>query len=879
MANGLRVLLRAIMESTPAGDKLVGFTLGMESFGKGPGKIKKGEKKPAVVTLLGAFLKNARDEKSTLKFEPFATLSGTLELAGASNQPRFTLGSTKDFTYLKPEPKTPTFRRIQAKFDAQVFTDAPPLVPPGPVDPKKLPPDPPALYSLRLPEEPAKHRFLVVAAELEIDGAKESDTTQNDMLDVPLPPIRLKITKHDAHFAPSKEKLTIRYLVGGLEGATVHLEVSSKHYKDGPIYTRKLEPKELHSGTQTIEWDGKCNAEKGDLQDKFLNPLFGPYEIKIADKAHHETKVALNVLYHSLELTQGPWTADRKAPPQSSKKEWVQYRLNELGYFGGPVGHDFDDYLKKAVIRYKANDTGMHELIHSNYNDSLSAPLIAALSTGKNKRTFIEGDAIKDPKKSSKLFVEALTYERTSKTADEFGTAKAPKEKARLNRPLVPIEIKVFLKGKTNKKVDAPLAVGTVRINVVHKDEHENLTKQFSSTAGKPSQTKKYIEKALKVNGGRAANSGDNAHKDFAGIRDAAATDFETPFHLGKSYEPFELKKDAGQKVCFLQAHADEAKNKDWLGKGGFYFRPSYIAGDTYKLRAEIDFTGLPNQTDLEKAHKVTTPKKRIQRETGTIQIWRTAKVAVQLNWPARKNSNQWAQVREEFDKAYVDLDVSKIAASPITAFLSNADYQKVVTKHTSHKAKDVTLDPSALVGVALPAQGNMNAINYESAIDTFVNANYWDKIYQELSLVLSENIRKKHPVGFIIADFLTHVPVNIQKAPPANTTVVKANHVAWTFSIGLPDSIVFADQKDPDKVYYVVSHEMGHNFWLQHWENSGGVAADHDTKDHNCSMSYSTSPPPAHQAPGIYTPHFCGQCNLKLRGWDIDHASMPGSS
>ena len=92
---------------------------------------------------------------------------------------------------------------------------------------------------------------------------------------------------------------------------------------------------------------------------------------------------------------------------------------------------------------------------------------------------------------------------------------------------------------------------------------------------------------------------------------------------------------------------------------------------------------------------------------------------------------------------------------------------------------------------------------------------------------------------------------------------------------------MIFVDQKDPDKVYYVVAHEMGHNLWLKHWEHAGGsVAADHDSADQNCIMSYSSSScPDAHHRPGTYTPHFCGKCNLKLRGWNIDAAGIPANS
>jgi hypothetical protein len=226
---------------------------------------------------------------------------------------------------------------------------------------------------------------------------------------------------------------------------------------------------------------------------------------------------------------------------------------------------------------------------------------------------------------------------------------------------------------------------------------------------------------------------------------------------------------------------------------------------------------------------------------------------------------------------------VSSIDTKAISSVLSLAEYKTIVTSATAHPAASVTLDPNAMVGVPLPAQGVLNAGAYKTALKTFTSDNFINPIYKALRRQISTNLRKTHPVGFVVVEFLAHLPVNIKTAPPGNVTVTppNTNFVTWAFSIGLPDSTILADQKDPDHVYYVVAHEMGHNFWLKHWEHAGGsMATDHDTNDHNCLMSYSSGSciHPNHR-PGIYSPHFCGQCNLKLRGWDIDNAAIPASS
>jgi len=880
MADGVRALLRPVVRKWPKGQAVSGVTFGLEILGKGPGDLAKGEKKPAKLVLHGAFLAKARDEsKEKPKFAPFATLTGTIQLK--ASKPVFTLDPKGKFEYAKPEPASGRFRRIRVAYEGPAFEGAPPAPAPAP---DQQPAEPHPLTILRLPEEPKGMHFLVVGAALEIGGAKSSDIEQNDKLDVPLPAIELRIVKVDHHFAPSVESLAVTYKIGGLLGSRATLEVTSKNYAAGPIFKRELTEAELQDGLKVLEWNGKCNPASGDLKDRFLNPLFGPYELKISDGAKHEAKSEFRVLYHSLALKQGEWTPDGKEPPQATKKkEWAQYKLNDLGYYGGPVGHDFDDYLKKAVIRYKANHPKLHQLLHANYNDTITADMETALAAGDARRTYLKGTAFGSPTGSSQIFVEALTYEEKAGGASEFTEAKAPLEKQRLNRPLLPIVADILLLGKKGKGLAAPLGVGAVRVNWKFTDVQENLALQFTAAPGRPSRTRAYVELGLKLQGGRVGTVGDNCYKDFGGIRDAAASDFETPFLLGTSYEPFEAKKDGGQKVCFTKTHDDPATFPNRRGRTGIYLRPSNIAGDAYKLRAEIDFTGLPNAADLEKLHHAETAANRIHGETGTFQIWRRAKVALSLTWPARKNAHQWDEIRAEFAKAYVDLDVSTIDTQPIATYLSDAEYKTIVANNTVHAKPAVTLNADYLVGVALPAQGALNAAAYTTAIKTFTNANYLNLVYDDLRRQLSQNVRKKYPTGFVVMEFLTHKPIDIQTAPPANTTVTPANHnvVFWAFSIGLADSTIFADQKDPDHVYYVVSHEMGHNFWLKHWEHAGGsTPADHDTNDHNCSMSYSSNTcAHPHHKEGVYSPHFCGQCNLKLRGWDIDQAAIPANS
>jgi len=690
-------------------------------------------------------------------------------------------------------------------------------------------------------------------------------------------PKRLDIVKADDHFAPGHETLEITLQIEGLSSSTVTMEITSPHYSSNPIFKQELTADEKSDGSHTIVWDGKANCAAGDLKDTWIHPLYSPYNVRIYDSGKHSDQATFKVLYHSITLRQGPWTPDEAEPLKSDEKAWVQYKLNELGFYGGPVGKDTDNYLNRAIIRYKANHKSMHQIDYSKYNADITNELKSALAKGDNKHVYIDGDAFADPAKESRILVEGLTYESKA----EFSTNKADKEKGRLNLPLIPVEVDIYLRTKKDEKALVPGGVGPVRINWRFTDSDEDISIQYTSEHKKPSRTRTYIEKCLKLRDGRNGTNGDNCHRDFGGIRENGAANWHTPVFLGDFYVPYKVEKDDGQKVVFSKACVDVAKYGKRLGKAGFLFRPSNIAGDDYRIKAEIDFTGLPNKTDLESFHGVADEATRIHAESGVFRIWRRARVAMRVTWPPRTNSNQWTEIAEEFKKTYLDADVSSFVTKKISEVLSENQYKGIVADNTEHKKKDVKLFDDSLVGVNLPAQDSMNAAEYRMALKTFTSDNYWDKIVYKLREQMSENIRKEFPNGFIIVEFLTHRPVTVLKSPPGDKSVAESNYVTWSFSIGLPDSMIFADQRDPDKVYYVVAHEMGHNFWLKHWEHAGGsTPMDHDKADHNCMMSYSNSKcSHTHHRPKEYTPHFCGQCNLKLRGWNIDSADIPADS
>ncbi|MFN9265924.1 MAG: hypothetical protein ACK6DY_20845 [Acidobacteriota bacterium] len=692
---------------------------------------------------------------------------------------------------------------------------------------------------------------------------------------VPAPGEALDIVSCDDHFAPSAETLSIAYKLKGLEGKPVTLEITSPRADATPLFTRELTGDEKTSGDHTFAWDGKPTA--GALKDLYIHPLWSPYKVTLRSGSLKD-EAEFKVLYHSLAISRGPWTHDGQEPPTADQRNWVAYRLNELGFYGGPVYQDTEEYLDKAIIRYKANHKAMHRKYSKDYKADITPELIAALEAGDNKRVDIEPDAVTDPAATSRIWVEALTYERTTGNGNEFRnqTNRATTDAARLNRPLLPLEVEIFLKSKTDARTAAPEAIGPVRINWKHTDLDEDLTLLPEDKASSPSKTRKYVAKALKLRGG--GPGADNCPRSLGGIRNPDMTHYQAPWFQGGIYEPYQVEDDATHKTVFAKACTNKAKYPKRLGRSGILARTSIIGCDDYQFRAEIDFTGEPNQAELEKFHGYTDADSRIHVRTGIFRIWRRNRVAYEVNWPARSGGGEWDLIHNEYKAAYVDLDVGSMKKAKISELITEKQYQDIVIARTANKDRTkISLKENAVYGLPLPAQGaKESARDYRARLKTLTGDNYWSLIADSIVDALAGAVRPQEPVGFVVMNFLAHEAVDVKKV---DGTIAEAGHISWTTSFGMADSHAMIDMKDPDKVYYVVGHEMGHNFYLRHSENTGDKPpGHHDTSDHNCIMAYSsTSSGHAHQAPGVFEPHLCGKCNLKLRGWDMD--KLPGNS
>jgi hypothetical protein len=704
---------------------------------------------------------------------------------------------------------------------------------------------------------------------------------------------KITIDSVDRVFAPGEEDLDIQCSFRGVRYKKVTLEITSENYADGPIYSRLLTRDEKKRGDHTLYWNGQANCTGGDLAEgQFINPLYSPYRVRIYSQSGDEAEEGFSVRYHSLKIAKGAWTPNEQEPGAGNEKDWAQYMLNTLGYYGGPVGKGQEEYLTKAIIHYKANHKNLriNEFNYGAYDDSITEDLKTALTDGDNPLPTVDSEAIGDADRSDvPIFVEAIAYQ-SSAEFDEFEEKdKAHFEAERMSRPLIPLEASIRLCGKNGGAVDAPSAVGAVRVNWSFADYYSGMSSLPDHTAAAPSQTRTYVENALAY---EDEGFGDNCHVDYGGLRDNANDDWHAYFLLDDSYAPYTAAKDEGNKVVYSKVCVDDANYGLRVGKAGIYLHPSNMAGDSFQISAEISFDDLDNKEAVEAEHDGIV----LTASTCVFEIVRQAKVSAMVGWPNRQLRNiralGWQETAAEFESARHQIDYGNISELGIDDVLTVEEYKAVVYEKCKVVAEnpeifppeDFELHPNWMLGVSLPPQDGADGDLYYKTMKIFLSENYWKLMVGDLGKQISKNVRKTHANGFVMVDVLAHEPITILEDPTLPPGTDNRELVDWVFPIpsaGLADSIFFIDMTSDSHhhPHYLLSHEMAHCLWLQHFEYTDTpYPRQHDLADHNCTMSYTDSEcDHAHHRPETFDSHFCGKCNLKLRGWDI--RGLPASS
>lgn len=727
--------------------------------------------------------------------------------------------------------------------------------------------------------------------------------------------LRLAWNKHDHHFAPGTENLAARYQATNLSGDVLNVTVTDR--AGSVVY--QAQNTGNADGNHDFAWNGQGN--QGVWNNEFITPLDSPYRARVeAANAGMHDDFEVYVLYHSMTIHTGTWTEDGAAPAQVGDPErWVQYKLNELGYFAGPVDGIVGDQTKRAMRRYlRMTPLGNPNMARAG-NYHTNAAIQIPLAANQHLRVFLA--ALPAEHATAQLYVEHnFFYENFADFSAADGMRRM--ETAELDRPEFPLEVSILLVGRGDADgsgvgVAAPDAVGEVEVKWKVHDDPEDTSTLLASTANCPTRMRPYIDSALQATA--AAGGEDSCPDTHGGARNTGGPINPGYFRIGDQLPPF-TSIAAGNDVSTL-AHAGLVAGK--RGKAGILFRGSYIAGDNFRVEAQFSFAGRGNEQALTQAHEQLNDAWAARRRvsTGKMVVWRRMPIAGVIDWPASaRHAINWVLVAQEFAHAYTELVPPPAAAMSGDHFLNNvvpgpqlATFENDLGSQVN-RAGRMQLQGNAMFQIPIPTQGGREyAREYRTRINALLrNGLDLDTNYQALqnyTSYIQDFFKQAGLVGAIIIHGkwvptidLFHRPLKGLGDPVPATYDPTLSCVGLPYGVTVLSQEMFTDFSDQ----FAVPHEMGHTRFLKHHEKGGAEnnahfhardnpsanPADHDTADHNCTMCYPWLIPSRNRRPILgrdtileWSPAsaensaFCGKCLLKLRGWDLSVAGLPAHS
>lgn len=416
------------------------------------------------------------------------------------------------------------------------------------------------------------------------------------------------------------------------------------------------------------------------------------------------------VLFESLQLKFGEWApkktvddltahAARAAVPAGGSadpqiQQFVQYKLNALGFFAGPVLGGAEAEWKRAVVRYRQSYRELYrrsfvrtadfatradyerppdypagwEKIDQPFLDHLKAQ---PLAPADYKAKTLDTDVIADPSLVKELNIDADRYIVGQFNGREFDsedpataeTRKSAADNAWLTRPALPILATATLRTRENSEVPAYCPF---KVKWDWKDVRWDQTSKWGDlptfTAAQPSLTKEYlteVESRITGLGYAAHENGDaprNAPATAGGaLRPTRGENLTDLFaQWGGPANPCQYAPDnpapGGATKVVTTAYVGR-KDEGPLHAAAVFFRPSHIAGDTYQILAQFDLPVAVRQLHADLLGAGHPPV----ASTGRIENWRRVRVAAYLTWGAGINPVvDWNKVREKFAPAYV---------------------------------------------------------------------------------------------------------------------------------------------------------------------------------------------------------------------------------
>ena len=369
--------------------------------------------------------------------------------------------------------------------------------------------------------------------------------------------------------------------------------------------------------------------------------------------------------------------------------KWMQYRLNELGYFAGPVSGAETEDLKKANMRYRINHGGalyrrlfdyfpndddrrdvcadaISDLKTFDFNANpagVQKELVTALEQSRKPRQVVSDPSVfsnPDFPDEAKIYVDNDCYYLGSYDSagpedmsiiDQDTTSgafvKAARERAWLSDPHLPLEVEVLVRKSNDQEVAVPEAAAGLRVKWDWESNPAHPQLPIHSAA-QPNRTVDYVQRAFReLNGGLPDKHKHNLRFELGGL---VTPDLLTNCtNIFIPYEPFDIQ--AAECSSRVGGPAD---SQELRARSRVYFRPSIIASDSYRIQAILEIVS-PGQA---------APIATLEVRSGWVRIWRRIHVTAYVVWPPRDDANKirpqtWTGVKEKFCEAFVEVDTS----------------------------------------------------------------------------------------------------------------------------------------------------------------------------------------------------------------------------
>lgn len=646
-------------------------------------------------------------------------------------------------------------------------------------------------------------------------------TSRSYLPDYAPPPSAEEKGSDGFHFAPKAEKAQIVYSLDdrAVQVTKITLELFRRG-KAEAVWKKELEEKDRTHGEHQIEWDGKIDKST-EFPEAFITAEHSPYKLKltIEGNGHSDSLVAwtyFHVLLHSFKL--------------------------ELGE-----------------------------------KDVLTRPLDKALWDAMKAKAGSVEAAVPAPgaKQEIRLISNLFSTGNDKANNSAYTTYKTLWDKG----PRIPIFAKLLLKKSDDTKVEAPEAVGKVRLQWDFEDDPEDVGRHFT-------EAKEYLEASLDRYKATTKPKGDNCHKDHGGKR---GDDSQPIFPAQAGYAPadaltagsfpFKVEKAGTRKWSSYSEAWPTGKLK---GLSGVLLEPSRMAGDAYKITVRFPYVRKPDGKDDLDTEDEDKLKHAVSYTTGTFHIWREVHIVKYRKKANAIPSIALGTVADYYEKAWMKMEDKTggtIDGMPGYDGLLRAEIntQAGPRKYVLETGDQGTITQSAakyrsLADFKTAAMAGMGWTNVQ--INTWVTSNIGANVsdYEDFLESITDAVVPKACNGYLSAkDGINILQFNLYWETSDGLESGTNGFASTDFpAMGLTKAAYLQTRVNygagsKNNMQQTTTHEIGHILFLPHAHSAGGyVEALHDERTHwnNCTMSYNYDK----------ERKFCGLCLLRLRGWDQTH-------